>query len=271
MATGQPDTDTAMKTLPGYLHALLLAFALSLATVSCERDLPADRAVRPVDATTPFRNQHEPERIEEVARLAQQPNVDLVFLGDSLTHYWNRHGKEVWEKFYGKRRTVNLGIGWSETGNILWRIRAGHFDTIKPRLIVLMIGTNNTQHGGHTPQQISNGIIAIVEELLARMPDTKILVLGIFPRGTSIDDPYRQNNEETNSLISRIADGRRIFFKDIGHVFLNPDGSVNQELMADPVHLNTMGYQAWAEAIEDDISQILGDSYMRDSPASLDR
>lgn len=243
------------RQLPSVLSALTL-LALS---ASCENNVPANKHSRPDEATTPFMNLYEPDRLKEVARIASDSDADLVFLGDSITQGWLKNGKEVWDKFYGDRRALNFGIGMAETGNLLWRINAGHFDIIQPRLIVLLIGTNNSQYSKHTPQQISEGVATVVKELLIRQPKTKILLLGIFPRGTTTDDPYRLNNEATNRLIARIGDGEQIFFRDISEVFLRPDRSVIKELMADPVHLNRQGYLRWAEAMEKDIKQLLGE------------
>jgi beta-glucosidase len=100
----------------------------------------------------------------------------------------------------------------------------------------------------------------VVEALQARLPETGILLLGIFPRGRTVDDPRRLNNEAANRLLASLADGKRVIFRDIGGAFLNPDGSVNSELMRDPVHLNAQGYRVWAEAVEADISRMLGES-----------
>jgi lysophospholipase L1-like esterase len=109
---------------------------------------------------------------------------DVVFLGDSITHGWE--GQKAWQEHFGSFKPVNLGIGGDQTGHVLWRITEGHeLDQLKPKAAVIMIGTNNI--GGHTAQQIAGGIKAIVEELQRQKPDIKVLVLGVFPRGSSAD------------------------------------------------------------------------------------
>ena len=248
--------------------ALLAVLVLVITVVSGQRSA-TDEAVAPspADATTPFRNPYETERLQMLGQqAARQPGVQLVFLGDSITQYWERQGREVWEEFYGDRHALNFGVGMAQTGNLLWRIEAGHFDFIEPRLIVLMIGTNNTHFGGHTPPQIAAGVAAVIDALQTRLPETRILLLGIFPRGREVDDPRRGNNEAVNRLLASQADGDRVIFRDISAAFLNPDGSVNRELMKDPVHLNARGYRAWSEAIEADISRLLGEPQV--SPAA---
>jgi lysophospholipase L1-like esterase len=109
---------------------------------------------------------------------------DVIFLGDSITHGWE--GQKAWQEHFGSFKPVNLGIGGDQTGHVLWRITEGHeLHHLKPKAAVIMIGTNNI--GGHTTQQIAGGIKAIVEELKHQKPDIKILVLGVFPRGSSSD------------------------------------------------------------------------------------
>jgi lysophospholipase L1-like esterase len=109
---------------------------------------------------------------------------DVIFLGDSITNGWK--GQKAWQEYFGAFKPVNLGIGGDQTGHVLWRITDGHeLDNLKPKAAVIMIGTNNT--GIHSAQQIAGGIKAIVEELKQQKPGIKILMLGVFPRGSSAD------------------------------------------------------------------------------------
>src|SRR5262245_24990104 len=109
---------------------------------------------------------------------------DVIFLGDSITHGWE--GQKAWQEHFGPFKPVNLGIGGDQTGHVLWRITEGReLDQLKPKAAVIMIGTNNT--GGHSAEQIAGGIKAIVEELKRQKPEIKILVLGVFPRGSGGD------------------------------------------------------------------------------------
>lgn len=107
---------------------------------------------------------------------------DVIFLGDSITHGWE--GQKAWQEHFGAFKPVNLGIGGDQTGHVLWRITDGHeIDQLSPKAAVIMIGTNN----GHSAQQIAGGIKAIIDELQRQKPSIKILVLGVFPRGSSGD------------------------------------------------------------------------------------
>jgi lysophospholipase L1-like esterase len=130
-------------------------------------------------------NRDIPRHKDFLKRIEDSKGVgDVIFLGDSITHGWE--GQKAWQDHLGAFKPVNLGIGGDQTGHVLWRITEGHeLDHLKPKVAVIMIGTNNI--GGHTAQQIAGGIKAIVEELKRQKPHINILVLGVFPRGGSGD------------------------------------------------------------------------------------
>jgi beta-glucosidase len=124
---------------------------------------------------------------------------------------------------------------------------------------VLMIGTNNTGHRMEKPQYTAMGIKAILDELRTRLPETKILLLGIFPRDELPDSPMRRINNEVNRIIADYADDQRIFFLDIGRAFLDNDGKLSRAVMPDLLHLNEASYATWANAMEPALQELLGD------------
>jgi lysophospholipase L1-like esterase len=156
----------------------VLAFGLLMPILAAEDKATDNPAVRKL-------NRDIPRHKEFLKRIEQSNGVgDVIFLGDSITHGWE--GQKAWQEHFGSFKPVNLGIGGDQTGHVLWRITEGHeLDQLKPKAAVIMIGTNNI--GGHTAQQIAGGIKAIVEELKHQKPHIKILVLGVFPRGSSAD------------------------------------------------------------------------------------
>lgn len=187
-------------------------------------------------------------------------NVDVVFIGDSITQGWEGEGKKVWEEFYAKRNAVNLGIGGDQTQHVLWRLGHGNIDGISPKLAVVMIGTNNAH--SNQPAETAAGIGAIVRTLRAKLPETKILLLAIFPRGADDNDALRKKNAEVNQRIQRrlqrAGAGDTVTFLDIGPKFLDPEGKLTKEIMPDLLHLSPKGYQIWAEAIEPDVAKVMG-------------
>jgi lysophospholipase L1-like esterase len=214
--------------------------------------------VKPNDAVVPAPKEADwMKRHESFNERVKKGNVDLLFIGDSITEGWERAGKKVWEEFYGKRNAVNLGIGGDRTQHVLWRLDNGNIDGIKPKAAVLMIGTNNS--GSNTSEQIAEGVKAIVDKLKAKLPETKILVLAIFPRGANKDDARRKVNEGANQLIAKLADDKQVFFLDIGPKFLKEDGTLSKEVMPDLLHLNEASYRIWAESIESKLKELLGE------------
>ncbi len=192
---------------------------------------------------------------KDINLIGQTKDVELVFLGNSITQSWGGEGRHVWEpgqkaqeKYFGKVKTANFGISGDRTQHLLWRIENGNFDHILPEVIILMIGTNNLND--NTENEIAEGIEAVVNKLRTTVPESKILLLGIFPRGEQPEDPFRQKIKNINESISHLNDDNHIFYRDIGKIFLHPDGAANKTLMSDDcLHLRPAGYEAWAKAI----------------------
>jgi beta-glucosidase len=189
---------------------------------------------------------------------ANQGAVELAFIGDSITQGWEGAGKAVWEESYAKRKAINLGIGGDRTQHVLWRFENGNLEGIKPKAAVIMIGTNNSNGEDNTPGQIAEGIATIVNRLREKSPETRILLLGIFPRGENFN-PQRGKILQINQVIHKLADGKMVFFADIGHRFMEADGHIPASIMPDYLHLSQRGYEIWAEAIENQVARLLGE------------
>ncbi|MCF7955754.1 MAG: GDSL family lipase [Phycisphaerae bacterium] len=191
-------------------------------------------------------------RNNEINERVAQGNVDLIMIGDSITHHWDEY---LWAKYYEPRNAVNMGFGGDRTQHVLWRLENGHLDGINPKLAVIMIGTNNS--GDNTAEEIADGIIAICGKVRTKLPDTKILLLGIFPRG-KIDEPRRVKNAEASEIASKIADGKMIHYMNINDKFLADDGTLSKDIMPDLLHPNKKGYDIWAQAVEPKIAELMG-------------
>lgn len=179
-------------------------------------------------------------------------DVDLLFLGDSITQGW--HDNKIWQRHYGPRKAANYGIGGDRTQHVLWRIQNGEIDGITPRLVVLMIGTNNA--GDDSAEEIAAGIKAIVKTLREKLPASRILLLGVFPRGEK-PNPLREKLDRVNETIAKLSDSSHVTYLDIGKSFLEPDGTLSRVVMPDFLHLSARGYQIWADAIEPTVWQLL--------------
>lgn len=197
------------------------------------------------------------KRHESFNARVKQGHADLLFIGDSITQGWEGAGKDVWAKQYASRNAVNLGIGGDRTQHVLWRLDNGNIAGIQPKLAVLMIGTNNS--GTNSSAEIAEGITAIVKKLRGSLPGTKVLVLGIFPRGADANDAKRKVNQGANDIVAKLADGKDVFYLDIGKSFLAADETLSKEIMPDLLHLSPKGYQIWADSIEAKVVELMGE------------
>ena len=206
---------------------LPLAFLFLLLSIAGCASTPKAAAVSSVPlniATTPVENEGMHERNEElVVRAKENPRARVMFLGDSITQGWDSGGKAVWDREFTKLQPINLGVSGDRTEHVLWRLEQGAYDKLRPDVIVLMIGTNNTGHRMDPPQLIADGVLAIVDQLKLRFPEAKIVLLAIFPRGANADDAMRKQNEATNALISKLEQ-RKVELKESGRRILGELG-----------------------------------------------
>ena len=189
----------------------------------------------------------------------QNKKADIIFIGDSITHFWhkedcNGYGEEIWQEYYTIRSTLNLGYGFDRTQNMLWRIQNGELEGQNPELVIVNAGTNQfsiTQnYDGDSPEEAFAGVKLLIETLRQMLPDSKIIVMAVFPR---MPEEINRKINILNSLLKEHFDKKydRIEFLDINSRFLLPDGSFNEELYEDRCcHPNKDGYRIWAEALE---------------------
>lgn len=206
---------------------------------------------------TPFQEERHQAFVEE----ARRGNIECLLMGDSITDWWRRAGLPVYEANFGSLRCANFGIAGDRTQGVLWRMENGELEGYSPKLMMLMIGTNNLSARNRTPNtpaEIAMGIATIVTKFRTTFPNAKVLLLGVFPRGADPTDPYRESIREINALIASLHDGENVRFMDIGDRFLQPDGSISVEVMADGLHPTERGYEIWAEAVMPTFREMLG-------------
>lgn len=229
-----------------------------LPTVATRAEPPS-----PPPATTPIERQDAfaVAQHEQYVSEAKQGGADVVFLGDSITYYWgdtNRPdvGSQIWQSQIAPFHADNFGLPSDLTQNLLWRVENGELEG-HPKAVVLLIGTNNVGSAGQTPQDTAAGISAVVQQIRTLSPDTKILVMGVFPRGSNPDDPLRHEVQETNRLIANLGDGDHVQFLDIGWQLEDFDGTIPRAVMSDYLHLNYDGYRIWAAALQSPLQEVL--------------
>lgn len=201
------------------------------------------------------------ERHAACVALMKSRQPEIVMLGDSITHFWGgdpvggrRTGADEWDRFFAGRRVVNLGYGWDRTENVLWRLMHGEFDNVSPKVVVLMIGTNNIDL--NSPDEIAAGIGAISAELHRRAPAAHILLLAVFPRGAA-PDATREKVRSVNERVARLDGQGGVTYLDIGKTFLEADGSISKDVMYDFLHPTAKGYAMWAAAMEPTLNRLM--------------
>jgi lysophospholipase L1-like esterase len=195
------------------------------------------------------------ERHEKYLERAKQGNCDVLFLGDSITEGWGNN--ETWQKHYAPRKAVNFGIGGDTTQNVLWRITNGELGGIQPKVVVLMIGTNNFGLHNDKPEDVVRGVNQVVKTLREKLPDAEILLLGMFPRDQQPGTDFRQRIATANAGLAKLADEKSVTYLDMGGKFLAADGTLSKDIMPDFLHLSGKGYEIWAEAIEPKLTELL--------------
>lgn len=226
--------------------------------------VPVPSTVIPVTQDRSWPSYDWAKRHDLTSAAVKRAKPQILFIGDSITHFFGGEqfdsyalrGQQTWGEFYAPRNAGNLGFGWDKTENVLWRLQHGAIDGIAPKLVVMMIGTNNT--GNCSAPDIAAGIESIVLEFEKRLPQSKILLLGVFPRGEK-PNPAREKIAEINGIIAKLDGTHHVTFLDIGPKFLTPDSLITKDIMPDFLHPNETGYRIWAEAIESTVKKLMGE------------
>jgi beta-glucosidase len=199
-------------------------------------------------------------------------SFDILLVGDSITAGWSKH-PEVLKKFFGTRPVMNLGHPADKTQNIIWRLLNHRMDHISPKLAIVMAGTNNSNEDEWTEEQIAEGVQAIVQILRAKLPQTKILLLGIFPRGSREQrieiksgltaagmNPQWEKIDRVNRIIQTFADGTNIVYLNINQALLDEKGALPVTVMPDLLHPNEKGYELWGNAMMPTLEKMTANS-----------
>ena len=230
-----------MKTLsPVFLAVLLLSKCLPVAIFGFEPS-----TVTPVPSNL---KKFMPKLFQEKLRELENGKIEFVMIGDSITHSWSKYRRT----FKGSN-LLNLGFPGDRTQNVLWRIENGALDGISPKLVTLMIGTNNMHdtkkaYPADKPDEIFAGIQAIVTEVRTRLPNTKIVVFSVFPRKEGSEN---ERVKAVNEMLPQLADGKYVSHIDLNRFFINENGQQDKTLYnKDLLHFNEKGYLVWAQALK---------------------
>jgi lysophospholipase L1-like esterase len=243
-----------MKKIVLVLSALLFLVSCAPQEKTTVYENPAAVAVTGEGDWWPERHQTIVDRLDT--------NPEMILIGDSIFHSLdNEDRQEVWTKYLDQYHTVNMGISGDRTENVIWRLQNGSLENINPKLAVILIGTNNTD-GNHflsisTPDELAGGIWKICETVNQKLPETKILLMGILPYGYKSN--YRDNiNKATNELIAKFPERNPgIHYIDIGNAYLDEQYKVMDKLMPDYLHPNAEGHLLMFQALEEEITRLM--------------
>ena len=235
------------------MYALCIAFVASSMSKLSALELPT--AMQPQRPSEWWHERHAEKLVE-----AKQGDYDIVLIGDSITQYSERD--PLYGYYFGNRKVLNLGFGGDGTEHVLWRLRNGELDTVQPKLVSLMIGTNNSR--SQSSEAIVAGIEAILDELEARVPEAEVLLFSVFPRKAGKE---QTTLEAVNRELPRFAERSQVTHVDINDQFYTAEGELNPELYwRDMLHLITPGYQRWWASLEPYISKVLSEEPLPANP-----
>lgn len=225
------------------------SYLIFLAVLTCSSTFPAgckrkgdDVSQKQIQAVETYRKKH-----EAFVKSGKEKPVELLFIGDSLTEYWLHEGRDVWDAEYSKWSSLNFGISGDTTSGVMYRLANGELDNVRPRVIVLLIGTNDLSNG-ISPDAIGQNIQSILSEIKRKTPETTVILLGLFPRG-ELGAPVRQSIIEVNDRLKQFDNGGSVRFLDLGKAFLKADGTLPLAVMPDTLHLSENGYRIWADGM----------------------
>jgi lysophospholipase L1-like esterase len=201
----------------------------------------------PADAATPIMK--DPERHQQFLNRINEGNIGLLFLGDSLTDWWPTQGERSWIRL-ANYEPASFGVAGDRTEHLLWRITHGELEGINPKVTVVLIGTNNIGNfEDEKPESIAKAIRQIVLIIHQRLPSTRVLLIGILPRGDK-NSIERKKARDVNNQIRNLEDHDKTRYLDLTSAFLDIDGNIPAAVMPDQLHLTAEGYEIWLREME---------------------
>ena len=232
----------------------LVSFTLGLCRLT--RITAADVAVAtpPPSTTTPSdsnytgRHAADNQACEALVAAMKGKPCDVIFIGDSITQGWVQRGKNVWESHYASRHALDFGVGADATQHVLWRLEHMDVASFRPKVAVLMIGTNNTRN---SPEEIAAGVKAVLEKTQQVFPGVKVILMSILPNARA-----NEKMQAVNAITKTFADSRRIYYLDLA-AQMTPEGDSWKGLGPDKLHLTPAGYEMWAAALDPLLQKLL--------------
>jgi lysophospholipase L1-like esterase len=192
-----------------------------------------------------------------VAAMQGKP-CDIIFIGDSITDNftgrptptWGSVGGTVWDKYYANRHALNFGVGADTTQDVLWQLDRMDIKGFKPKVAVILIGTNNNKN---SPEDIAAGVKAVVERTEQSFPMAKIILVSILPNARATE-----KMADANKIIQTFGDNQTVFYFDLASK-MTPVGDSWKGLGPDRLHLTPEGYELWAASMEPLLNKLIAE------------
>jgi lysophospholipase L1-like esterase len=197
-------------------------------------------APEPREAAAPLK------RFDEIKQWVKAEHYRALYLGDSITQLWDL---ALWRANMAPRGVLNAGVSGDRSEHLVWRLDHGNLDGPPPKVAIVLIGTNDIGHG-RSVEDAAEGIRAVLIKLRVREPTTRILLLGLWPRGATPSDPFRKKVEAVNKLIQSCGDNKTVFYADIGGVLLDARGDLSRDISPDLLHFTAAGYARIAPLLD---------------------
>ncbi|MFC1651147.1 GDSL-type esterase/lipase family protein, partial [Candidatus Latescibacterota bacterium] len=200
----------------------------------------------------------------ELIEKTQKDKIDLYIVGDSITRRWEATHQESWDKNFSGWNAADFGSGGDTTRNAIYRAIHGELENVNPKVIVILIGTNNIGfrplQGNNEPlvEDTAKGIKAFVNVLKEKAPGAKIVLTAITPRNTDGNTDVMPTVNAINERIAPLGDGKTVYFINVNDKMARADGKLYEGVTDDGLHLSNMGYQIWADAMKPLITEWLG-------------
>jgi beta-glucosidase len=236
--------SASSPTIQNIIYTYLSPLLFLLFLTSCNHN--SDSSEIPLDLTAIEREVEWWQTRHKKILDADKSSIDILFLGDSITQGWEDYGQDVWLQNFGENRAFNMGFRGDKVQHLLWRITNGELDNISPKITFLLIGTNNSEE--NTARDIAEGINKNIEQIVKKLPKTKLIVFKIFPRGLA-NSKLRKITNEASEIVKKSVDNQTVFYLDINEYFLDINSNTTIDIMYDGLHLTEHGYEIWANAI----------------------
>lgn len=197
------------------------------------------------------------KRHEGLLQQTRTGGINVLFLGDSITEGWLGGGRAVWDREFAPLGAADFGIGGDEVQHVLWRVLNGEVEGLQPKVIPLLIGTNNVGNVGHAAADVAFGIAVLVKALRDKLPAARILLHAVFPRDPKPETPFRRELAAVNARLAALHDGQQVFFVDFCGTFMETDATIAPAIMPDYLHLSPEGYARWAAALTPEVRRFL--------------